>query len=92
MNDDAEYALDEALDRLNEAEDRLRMVGVMAGDILIDLHRGEDVRPQLDALLDLMLACRRSMSQSAGWVDATIQAIDRERRSDHADAGTERQG
>ena len=92
MNADAEYSLDEALEKLDQAESRMRTVSLMMSDLLIDLHRGEDVRPQLDALLDLMLACRRSMSQSAGWVDATIQAIDRERRSDHADAGTERQG
>ena len=87
MNDHAELSFDEALDKLNEAGDRLRMVDVMASDICLDLHRGSDVRPQLDALLDLMLACRRSVSQAAGWVDATMSAIDRERRSDDASAG-----
>lgn len=92
MNDQAAYSFDEAVERLDEAEVRMRTVNVMVADVLIDLQRGVDVRPQLDGLLDLLLSCRRAMSQAAGWIDQTMQDIDRERRNDHAGAGTERQG
>ena len=92
MNDYGELAFEEALDRLHAAEDRMRMLTVMTSDILIDLHRHEDVRPQLDGLLEVLLGCRRSLSQAAGWIDKTMLEIDRERRSDDAAASAERQG
>lgn len=87
MNDRGEYAFDEALDKLSEAEARMGMVSVMTADILVDMHRGQDVRPQLDGLLDVMLSARRSMSQAAGWVDKAMLEIDRERRDDDTGAG-----
>ena len=86
MNGRGEYAFDEALDKLSEAEARMSMVAVMTADILTGMHRGEDVRPELDALLDVMLAARRSMSQAAGWVDKAMLEIDRERRDDDTGA------
>lgn len=92
MNDYGELAFDEALERLDEAEIRMKTITVMVSDILTDLHRRSDVRPQLDALLELMFACRRALSQSAGWVDKCIVEIDRERRYDDTGARTERQG
>lgn len=87
MNSRADYAFDEALDRLSEAEARMQMVSLMSADILADLSRGQDVRPQLDAMLDVILGCRRSMSQTAGWIDKTLLEIDRERRDDDTGAG-----
>lgn len=90
MNEHGELAFEEALERLDEAEARMRTLTLMTADILIDLQAGLDVRPQLDGLLDLLLACRRAMSQAAGWIDKTMLELDRERRYDDTGAGTER--
>lgn len=87
----AEHAFGEVLERLEQAEERLMLVSAAAWDVDDGLHQ-DDVVARLQTLLDAIYLCRRALSQAAGWIDATIDYLDREGPHDDPGAGGEREG
>jgi hypothetical protein len=67
---------EQACDRLDQAEQTLLFVGAAAFDVDYRLQ-SEDTTERLRTLLEAIYRARRALSQAAGWVNETIDYLER---------------
>ena len=81
-------AWEEVVDALVLAEDRFGFALAAEADVVLS---ADDAVERLEMLFDVLVMTRRALSQACGWIETTLDNLERETYDDTG-AGAEREG